>query len=252
MNKLATRRTVRRVEPPPPGEWEDSGLQQEADALGRTAIIQPPAFLFVGLWSLAAIVASVLTVLTTQLPDGPVRSSVALGVAGLVQPLLEWIVLRRWAPAVPLLQWWAYNIVGLILGALLLMLAGVVFIMVGLQFGNSQATGEALASASAGPIGVIFTGALVGAATAGARWLLLRRFFNASPLLFFAGTMLGLIASGFIGPAGFLLFERGTLAGDVAGNVIGALVSGALTGAGVLSLFRAHSAQSRLDESGRA
>jgi hypothetical protein len=238
------------VEPPAPREWKDPGLHPEIDAHRSGEIAQPPAFLFVGLWGLAAVVASVLTVLTTQLPDGPARSSVALGVAGLVQPLLEWLVLRRWAPAVPLLQWWAYNIVGLILGALLLMLAGVVFIMVGLQFGNSQATGEALATASAGPLGVIFTGALVGAATAGARWLLLRRFFDASPLLFFGGTMLGLIASGFIGPLGFLLFDRGTLAGDVAGNVIGALVSGALTGAGVLSLFRGHLAQARPVESG--
>jgi hypothetical protein len=200
---------------------------------------------FVAIWTLIAIAASVMTVLTTQLPDGPVRSVVALAVIGLVQPLLEWLLLQRFVRALPLLQWWSYNVVGLILGALLIMLISLVFIMVGLQFGSSQQTGEALADASAGPLGIIITGALVGAATAGARWLLLRRFFNASPLLFFAGTMLGLIASGFVGQVGFLLFERGTLGADLAGSIIGALVSGGLTGAGVLSLFRGHAAAER-------
>jgi hypothetical protein len=206
----------------------------------QAAVVQPPAVPFVGLWSFVAMAASVLTILATQLPDGFVRSSIALLVAGLLQPLLEWLILRRYLRELALVQWWAYNIVGLILGALLLMLVGVVFIMVGLQFGTSQATGEALAEASSGPLGVIFTGALVGLATAGARWLLLRRYFNASPVLLFEGTMLGLIASGFLGQLGYLMFERGTLSADLAGSIIGALVSGGLAGAGVLTLFRGH------------
>jgi hypothetical protein len=220
-------------------------MDQQIPVERRAVVMQPPAVTFVGLWSLVAVVASVLTILATQLPEGLVRSSTALLVAGLVQPVLEWMILRRYLPALPMLTWWAYNIVGLILGALLLMLAGVVFIMVGLQFGNSQTTGEALASVSSGPVGVIFTGALVGLATAGARWVLLRQYFSASPVLFFAGTMLGLIASGFLGPLGAVMFEGGSLGADLAGSVIGALVSGALTGAGVLSLFRGHAIQAR-------
>ena len=133
----------------------------------------------------------------------------------------------------------------LTVGALVLMLAGVVFIMVGLQFGSAPTTGAALAQASVEPVGVIFTGALVGLATAGTRWVLLRQFFDASPVRFFAGTMLGLIASGFVGPLGSALFASGTLASDLTGSIIGALVSGALTGAGVLSLFRGHAMTAR-------
>ena len=241
---MARQRTARRRLPPVPAAVEDADTYPPELKIASDAVVQPRAVPFVALWSLIAVAASVITVLTTQLPDGPVRSVTALGVAGLLQPLLEWWLLQRYLRGLPLLQWWAYNVVGLILGALLLMLISVVFIMVGLQFGGPQQTGEALAEASAGPLGVIITGALVGAATAGARWLLLRRYFNASPMLFFAGTMLGLIASGFVGQVGFLLFERGTLSADLAGSVVGALVSGGLTGAGVLSLFRGHAAAS--------
>lgn len=244
-NTLAPPRQVRLKVPPAPRIVEDIDVLARETGEARAALMQPPAIPFVGLWSLVAALSSVLTILTTQLPDGFVRSTVALVVAGLVQPLLEWLILRRYLPALPLLQWWAYNIVGLILGALLLMLVGVMFIMVGLQFGSSQATGTALAEASGGPIGVIVTSALVGLATAGARWLLLRRFFEATPVLFFAGTILGLVASGFVGQLAFLPFERGTLAADLAGNLIGALVSGGLTGAGVLTLFRGHAVQER-------
>jgi hypothetical protein len=217
-------------------------MYPQASGEVQDVVLQPPDMPFVGIWSLVAIIASVLTILATALPAGFVSSSIALLVAGLLQPLLEWLILRRYVKALPLLQWWAYNIVGLILGALLLMVAGVVFIAVGLQFGNSQATGEALADVSSSPVGVIFTGALVGVATAGARWVLLRRFFNTSPVLFFVGTMLGLIASGFFGQLGFVLFERGTLSAELAGSIIGALVSGGLTGAGLLTLFRGHAA----------
>jgi hypothetical protein len=218
---------------------------QEPEPHTTGALVQPPAVPFVGAWSLIAVVAAVLTSLTTLLPDGPLRSVIALGIIGLLQPLLEWRLLQGYVRALPLLQWWAYSIVGQVLGALLLMLIGVVFIVVGLQLGDSQQTGEALAAASVGPLGVIVTGAVLGAASTAARWMLLRQFFRASPLQFFAGAILGLIASGFVGQVALLLFERGTLAADVAQSIIAAIAAGMLTGAGVLSLFRGHAGPER-------
>ena len=242
---MAKPRTVKHKPPPAPLAFEGSAMYPQSGDEAQVEVLQPPTVPFVALWSLIAVVASVMTVLTTLVPDGPARSVVALVVVGLVQPALEWWLLQRYVPGLPLLQWWAYNVLGLILGALALMVLGVVFIMVGLQFGNSQQTGQALADASAGPLGVILTGALGGLVTAGARWLLLKRYFNTVPLLFFVGTMVGLILGGFVGPLGFALFERGTLSADLATNALSALVSGAFTGAAMLTLFRGHTGRAR-------